>query len=140
MLAWLTQYVLLAQASGTAEEAAVAAEPPIPVVVITGIVLVFAILVLLFVILQIEGRIFSSIDRKKGNKQPADETALAIVPAPAASAPKVQSGISPEVVAAIAAAVAASSGGAYTLRSVKTVKKGRGNWGFAGVIQSTEPF
>ena len=139
MLAWLTQNGLLAQAAGTAAEAAQVNEPPIPVVVVTGVVLVFAILVLLFLILQLEGRIFTSIDRKKGQKkQPLQTDSLAGVLA--APAPKLQSGISPEVVAAIAAAVAASSGGAYTLRSVKTVKKGRGSWGFAGVIQSTEPF
>ena len=54
--------------------------------------------------------------------------------------PVVQSGISPEVVAVIAAAVAAASEGKQVLRSVSTATKGRGAWGLAGLLQTTEPF
>lgn len=114
------------------------ADPAIATVVVTGFSLVFAILILLYVILLVEGKIFQAIDKRKQQKQVQN----AVQPSPAAqpAPPMVQPGIPPEVVAAIAAAVAAESDGRYTLRAVSTRQKGRGRWGLAGVIQTTEPF
>lgn len=126
--------------------AAAAAEPATVTVVITGLSLVFGILVLLWLILMVEGKLFESIDRKKKEKAELEEAAKAAPAAPApaapapASAPVVQEGIPPEVVAAIAAAVSQVEGGKYTLRSVTTAQKGHSQWGLAGVISYTEPF
>lgn len=145
------------------------ADPPVGVVVATGLILVFGILVLLYLILLLEGRIFKSIDARKAAKQkaaekvaeaakpapppePSVQAAVTQVvepsvvypppsPAPAAPAlPTVEEGIPPEVVAAITAAVASIEDGKYTLSSVKMIPKSRGQWGLAGVIAHTEPF
>ena len=134
---------LLLAADTTA--AAAKAEPATVTVVVTGLVLVFAILVLLVVVLMIEGKIFESIDKKKQLKKEQESQSVPI-PAPVApvaavpAMPAVEQGIPPEVVAAIAAAVASIEGGRYQLRSVQTAQKGRGQWGLAGVISYTEPF
>ena len=79
----------------------------------------------------------------------------AATPAPVApaapAAPAVQQGISAPVVAAIAAAVQAFGGGAYTLRSVEKAPEavaaapaapvqGRRAWARAALAESTRPF
>lgn len=53
--------------------------------------------------------------------------------------PKIDMGISEEVIAVISAAVAAMGGG-YTLRSVKRAKPARSAWATAGLMQNTQPF
>ena len=117
-------------------------EPSVGVVVATGLILVFGVLVLLYLLITLEGIIFTSVDRrKKGAPAPKKEAA----PAPKAAAPKapvVEAGIPGEVVAAIAAAIACMDGGEhYTLRSVKRTRvSGRSAWGQAGVVAYTEPF
>ncbi len=125
--------------------------PSIPVVIVTGLSLVFGILVLLYLVLLAQGKIFSSMDAKK-KAQGQEAKQQAAPPAPvvqaAAPAPAVQNGIPPEVVAAIAAAVAQVGEGKYTLQSIQPASLAsaqgqadrRGRWGFAGVITSTEPF
>lgn len=126
------------------------------IVVITGLVLVFAILVLLTLIFTLTGKLFSAMDTKRKAKEEAAKTvqeAAAAAPMPAAApavappqaAPTVQPGIPPEVIAAISAAVASIDDGRYTLQSVTTTpapppQKGRSQWGLAGVISYTEPF
>ena len=109
-------------------------EPSVGVVVATGLILVFGVLVLLYLLITLEGIIFTSVDRrKKGAPAPKKE---------AAPAPVVEAGIPGEVVAAIAAAIACMDGGEhYTLRSVKRTRvSGRSAWGQAGVVAYTEPF
>ena len=122
-------------------------EPDWPVVVVTGIVLFFAVLILLYLIISFEGVIFTAIDNKKAA---AKKAASKPAPAPAAPpvakaqnapAPKVQAGIPGEIIAAIAAAVASMEGGKkFAIRSVKRAKKGRSAWSSAGVMSNTEPF
>lgn len=110
-------------------------EPSVGVVVATGLILVFGVLVLLYLLITLEGIIFTSVDRrKKGAPAPKKEAAP--------KAPVVEAGIPGEVVAAIAAAVACMDGGEhYTLRSVKRTRvSGRSAWGQAGVVAYTEPF
>ena len=127
--------------------------PSDPVVVATGISLVFLILVVLTLIILLQGKIFDSIAASKKAKAEQQAAALAAAepkkaaPAPAAAparaaapAPYVEEGIPAEVVAAIAAAVACMDGGKYTLRSLTRAKDGRGAWGLAGVISGTDPF
>ena len=111
-------------------------EPSVGVVVATGLILVFGVLVLLYLLITLEGIIFTSVDRrKKGAPAPKKKAA-------APKAPVVEAGIPGEVVAAIAAAIACMDGGEhYTLRSVKRTRvSGRSAWGQAGVVAYTEPF
>lgn len=122
------------------------------VVTITGMVLVFSVLVLLMGIITLEGKIFDAINAKKDAKvqaaraQDAEKRAAAAAAAPAAAAepeqPEIEEGIPGEVVAAIAAAIHALGGGKYTLRTVRRAghSNGRGVWGKAGVSDTTEPF
>ena len=115
------------------------------VVTLTGIVLVFLILILLMAIITLEGKIFDSMDAKKkaakeaekaAKAAPAAKPAAAAQPA-AAPAPQVEEGIPGDVVAAIMAAIHAMGNGKYTLRAVRRSKNG---WGNAGVNDTTAPF
>ena len=115
------------------------------VVTITGIVLVFLILVLLMAIITLEGKIFDSMNAKKkaakeAAKAPAAQPAAPVQQAAAAAAapaPQVEEGIPGDVVAAIMAAIHAMGNGKYTLKAVRRSKNG---WGNAGVNDTTAPF
>ena len=111
------------------------------VITITGIVLVFAILVLLMAIITLEGKIFDSMNaKKKAAKTVAQAPAAKPAAAPvqqAAPAPQVEEGIPGDVVAAIMAAIHAMGNGKYTLKAVRRSKNG---WGNAGVNDTTAPF
>lgn len=129
----------------TAVLAAGAQEPSSATVVLTGISLVFLILLILIAVILIQGKIFTSLDKKKQEKEKGEQAAAPVASVAAAApatvpAPVIEAGIPPEVVAAIIAAVSASTDGAFTLRAVTTTGRGRGSWGLAGVIQATEPF
>ena len=114
------------------------------VVTITGIVLVFAILVLLMAIITLEGKIFDAMNGKKAAAKAAPKAA-AKPAAPAAkpaaaqapAAPQVEQGIPGDVVAAIMAAIHAMGNGKYVL---KAVRRGKSGWGKAGVNDTTAPF
>ena len=80
------------------------------VVTITGIVLVFLILILLMAIITLEGKIFDSMNAKKkaakeAAKAPAVQPAAPVQQAAAAPAPQVEEGIPGDVIAAIMAAI-----------------------------------
>ena len=112
------------------------------VVTITGIVLVFLILILLMAIITLEGKIFDSMNAKKkaakeAAKAPAAKPAAPVQQAAAAPAPQVEEGIPGDVVAAIMAAIHAMGNGKYTLKAVRRSKNG---WGKAGVNDTTAPF
>ena len=114
------------------------------VVTITGIVLVFLILVLLMAIITLEGKIFDSMNAKKkaaakaaASKPAAPAKPAAPVQQAAAPAPQVEEGIPGDVVAAIMAAIHAMGNGKYTL---KAVRRGKNGWGKAGVNDTTAPF
>ena len=116
------------------------------VVTITGIVLVFLILVLLMAIITLEGKIFDSMNAKKKAAKTAAQAPAAQAPAAkpaaapvqqAAPAPQVEEGIPGDVVAAIMAAIHAMGNGKYTL---KAVRRGKNGWGKAGVNDTTAPF
>lgn len=117
-------------------------------VVITGIVVVFIGLILLIICVSIYGKIFDSINKSKAAKKKAELEAAAaktapVTVAPAPAAPVVEDGIEEEIVAVIAAAVAAmgaSSGKKLALRSVKTAKPQRNAWASAGISDNTRPF
>ena len=112
------------------------------VVTITGIVLVFLILILLMAIITLEGKIFDSMNAKKNAakeaaKAPAAQPAAPVQQAAAAPAPQVEEGIPGDVIAAIMAAIHAMGNGKYTLKAVRRSKNG---WGNAGVNDTTAPF
>ena len=112
------------------------------VVTITGIVLVFLILILLMAIITLEGKIFDSMNAKKkaakeAAKAPAAKPVAPVQQAAAAPAPQVEEGIPGDVVAAIMAAIHAMGNGKYTLKAVRRSKNG---WGNAGVNDTTAPF
>lgn len=112
-------------------------------VVFTGLVVVFLGLIILIVCVKIMEQIFKLIDKAKASpKAPAPEKQpeAAKISAPAASAPEIEDGISDEIVAVIAAAVASMSGG-YALKSVKKSRSSRRTaWGAQGVSESTRIF
>ena len=112
------------------------------VVTITGIVLVFLILILLMAIITLERKIFDSMNAKKkaakeAAKAPAVQPAAPVQQAAAAPAPQVEEGIPGDVIAAIMAAIHAMGNGKYTLKAVRRSKNG---WGNAGVNDTTAPF
>ena len=114
------------------------------IVTITGIVLVFLILVLLMAIITLEGKIFDAMNGKKAAAKvayaakPAAPVKQAAAPAPAKSAaPPVEAGIPGDVVAAIMAAIYSMGNGKYVL---KAVRRGKNGWGKAGVNDTTAPF
>ena len=107
------------------------------IVTITGIVLVFLILVLLMAIITLEGKIFDAMNGKKAAAKAAP-VKQAAAPAPAkAAAPQVEAGIPGDVVAAIMAAIYSMGNGKYVL---KAVRRGKNGWGKAGVNDTTAPF
>lgn len=110
------------------------------VITITGIVLVFAILVLLMAIVTLEGKIFDGMNVKKAAAKAVPKAPEAKPTAPvqqAAPAPVVEEGIPGDVVAAIMAAIHAMGNGKYTL---KAVRRSRNGWSKAGVNDTTAPF
>jgi hypothetical protein len=112
-------------------------------------VLVFFILVLLMLIITLEGKVFNLLDAKKrasveaAHAQAAGkQTKAAPVAAAKPAEPDVEEGIPGDVVAAIAAAIAAIGNGKYTLHAVRRAGHagGRGVWGKAGTSDTTAPF
>ena len=121
-------------------------------VVLTSIVLVFAMLIALCLIITIEGKIFDSINHKAAKPQPP-KPSKAAPPAPPKPAPKPQppvakaadGAIPGEVIAAISAAVACVMGEGAVIHGIRRVTKSgkgsrRGAWGDAGVREHTTPF
>ncbi len=109
--------------------------------VLIGAAVVFSALLLLTCIFWLFGFV-----AKKDNKpsMPADNTVSVphISPAPAPT-PIVEDGVSDEVVAVIAAAVAAMSDGdkQYTIRRIRSARtNARPVWAAAGIAENTQPF
>ena len=120
-------------------------------VIIAGAGIVFLMLVLLIIIFYLFGKVVSSAEAKakkgKTNKITKSEQKLpTAAPAKKASAPapQVEAGISGEVVAAIAAAVAVSEGEGAVVKSIRRVNvvnvRGRNPWANAAVYDNTRPF
>ena len=120
-------------------------------VVIAGIVIVLGILVLLIFVFKAFGAIVHGAEtRGKKKKLKAMESQVTVASAPsapaakAAPAPVVESGIPGEVVAVIAAAVAACEGPGAVVQSVRRVRPNpvgvRNPWAAAAVAENTRPF
>lgn len=118
------------------------------IVLIAGLVIVFAVLFLLIGIIKGYGTIILSVTKsreakrqaKKEKANAAAQAAQAAVKKETAPAP-VQDGIPGDVIAAIAAAVDFMYGaGTHIVTGVKRVAPNRSAWASAGMIESTRPF
>lgn len=125
-------------------------------VVISGISIVLGVLLLLILVFYLFGLIVSSAEKRAKNKKDKKNTKISsatenviVTPAPAvvsapvkkAPEPVIEQGISGEVVAAIAAAVAMSEGPQAVVRSIKKVNVGgRNPWANAANVDNTRPF
>ncbi len=127
-------------AAGVANAGKDLPSPETSIVVIIGFGLVFCVLALLVVVLSIEGKIFSAIDKKKNVKNAQKPANVANV---APAAPAIEQGVPQDVVAAIMAAVMMmenSQGTKFELKSITRAKTGRSAWNMAGTVSYTEPF
>ena len=114
-------------------------------VVFTGIIVVFAILVVLVFLCSLLSIVIGGQgkkDKKEGTVQKSEPPKAAPAPVPAAPAPVVEEGIPGEVVAAISAAVACMLGSdkPFAVRSVKRARESRPAWNAAGIAENTRPF
>ena len=114
------------------------------VVTVTGILVVFAALILLIILISVFGK---ATNIKVGGKKPAARKTEQPSPAKSAvaaapAAPAVQAGISDEIVAVIAAAVASMEGSdRLAVRSIRRAPaQGRSAWASAGIAELTRPF
>ncbi len=117
------------------------------IVTVCGILMVFVALILLIVVISLFGKMLSNTGKSKSKKSkaaPAAEKAAPAAPAvkaaPAAAPVASSNGIPDEIIAVIAAAVAAMDDGAYVIRSVRRSKEGRPAWSMAGIYENTRPF
>lgn len=125
-------------------------------VILTGFAVVFAVLFLLIGIIKIYSTIVQAVQNKNNVRknfrnqkkekiaQPDDSLKKpSIIPARKSDAnePVVSDGIDEEIVAVIAAAVAATYGSKGKAR-IKSIKKsgGRSAWANAGILDNTRPF
>lgn len=110
-------------------------------VLVTGFVVVFAVLILLIAIIKIYGTIvYKAQNRPKKDKSKDDDDTPKGTGAGGSSAAGTSGGISGDVLACIAAAVEAMYGtGAVRIRNIKKAPA-RCAWGNAGVIANTRPF
>lgn len=109
-------------------------------VVLTGLVVVFAALVLLVFVIWLFGKIMTAIGAS-GSKAEKKKDAKSAVPVVEVAS----DGLTDEVVAAIMAAVSAvlaeeGDEKPYVIKSIKRVRKNRFAWGKAAAVENTRPF
>lgn len=126
-------------------------------VLLTGLVVIFSILLLLTFVIKIYSTAVHSIQekikRKKSNSSsktnpspkaaPPEKKKEIPVASAAAFEPQTEEGIPGEIIAAIAAVIAVMNEQGKTNYSVKSVKRSaasRPAWGMAGLMESTRPF
>ena len=119
--------------------------------VIPGFAVVFAMLFLLILIIKLYSAIIAgaqnAADKKKKKQKVVEAVSgdggVHIIQKPAyITPPTIEEGIPEEVVAVIAAAVAASgmSSSKTRIKSIKKASGGRSAWANAGVLDNTRPF
>ena len=112
-------------------------------VLLTGVVVVFAMLIFLTIIIKVYGTVIYNASKKRmKNTKPKEAPAPVSAPAPAPAPIEVEEGISGEVVAAIAAAAYMTYG--VSVSAIRSVKRAASNprslWGEAGRLENTRPF
>ena len=120
------------------------------IVIVTGLVVVFAVLIVLIFLIWAFGKFVTSFtNRPKQEKTPPKPQEKAEVKAVSPSvqqavlSPQAEDGLSDEIVAVIAAAVASlseSTGVSYGIKSIRRANSGRPSWATAGVLENTRPF
>ncbi len=114
-------------------------------VTFTGITVVFLVLIVLVLIFNIFGKVMARGNGKEKKEKPVKAAKAAPAAAPAVqatAAPVAQAnGVAPEIVAAIAAALA-QYGENGVIRSVRPVmrRSGRNPWAVAGIMENTRQF
>lgn len=112
-------------------------------VVITGLVVVFLGLLILIAVITVFGKIMTMPKKQKQPQISPEAQIKPDIPEVKPLAPSIEDGIGDEVVAVIAAAVAAMSedGKTYAVRSIKkTSSGGRSAWAMAGLSENTRSF
>lgn len=119
-------------------------------VILTGFIVVFSMLFLLIVIIKVYSAVIAGVqnasDRRMRKKEkvmePITNGSIASSKLVYVTPPTVDEGIPEEVVAVIAAAVAASASPGVTthIKSIKKSNGGRSAWANAGVLDNTRPF
>jgi sodium pump decarboxylase gamma subunit len=117
------------------------------VVMATGLVIVFVVLVALILIIKAFGAVVDAVEHKNSRKAAQTPTEVSLAPMPMTAAvpvePAAEDGVAPETVAAIAAAVYTLYGTQASVVSVRRSVRRSGSrsaWGQAGVLSSTRPF
>ncbi len=109
--------------------------------VLIGLVVVFSVLALLTVIFKLFGVVAGAGSHASAQPKPAPQPSMPSVPV---AAPIVEDGVPEEVVAVIAAAVAAMSDGTtrYAVRRISAARSQgvRPVWAAAGIAENTQPF
>ena len=123
-------------------------------VVLVGLVVVFAALLILILFVWLMGKIFQTINSRKAKAQEqkeqdarrqAQQAMESQAKAEQTEVKQVEDGISPEVVAAISAAVAVvmeetAPGVSYTISRLQRAGTGRSAWGNAGLAAQLSHF
>lgn len=121
-------------------------------VILTGFVVVFAVLILLILIIKLYSTIVQKAQgtgKKKKEKVKIKETeksSQAVNSAPVSvqstASNEISDGVSDEIVAVISAAVATmyGSSGKAKIKSIKKSNGGRSAWANAGILNNTRPF
>lgn len=115
-------------------------------IILVGFTIVFIILIFLVIFFSILGKIVSSLSKDKGNGDNDGKKKIDLKETKSSSStsPAVDNGMSDEVVAVIAAAVAAMSaadGKKYAVRSIRpSCSGGRPVWAMAGLYENTASF
>ena len=120
-------------------------------VILTGFVVVFSMLFLLIIIIKVYGTVIAGAQkaadkrRKKKDRimEPVSaESGVHIIKRPAyVTPPTVDDDIPEEIIAVIAAAVAAcGESPKVKIKSIKKAGSGRSAWANAGVLDNTRPF
>lgn len=116
-------------------------------VLLTGFVVVFAVLLILIGIIKGYGILVMKFEKMVKEKKAQKETASAKPVAPVQQKPvqvteTAESGISDEIVAVIAAAVDSmyGSSGKARIKSIKKSDNSRSAWSKAGILDNTRPF
>ncbi|MBQ3550276.1 MAG: OadG family protein [Clostridia bacterium] len=109
----------------------------------SGLVIVFAMLVLLVIIISVFGMIMSRLSGAPKKEKPKKEPKAVAAPV-AVAAPAPVASEEDDVIAAISAAVMMmyeGTGKTPVIRSIRPAAKGvRSAWGMAGVMNNTRPF
>lgn len=122
--------------------------PYVFAVVITGLVVVFAALILLIIFISALGKFFEASAGKKKSQELAaikPEPVKAVQPEVSQPEEIYEETDDDEIIAVISAAVAmmaAAENKTYRVKSVKAVKNGssRNAWAMAGIRENTNPF